>query len=105
PPPPPERPEFLRGDPDGSSTVNITDGIFLLNFLFLGGPGPACAEAGDVDNSGQINITDGIYVLNFLFLGGPDPFAPGSRECGSDPDEIGSPGDLGCETPPGDCVP
>jgi hypothetical protein len=28
-------------DPNDDSTVNITDGIYVLNFLFLGGPSPA----------------------------------------------------------------
>ena len=75
---------FNRGDADASGTVNITDAIFLLNFLFLGGQGPACADSGDVDDSGTINITDGINLLNFLFLGGNPPSAP-SGECGGDP--------------------
>ena len=75
---------FQRGDADGSGALNITDGIFLLNFLFLGGPSPSCGDAGDADDTGTINITDGIYLLNFLFLGGPNPGAP-HPACGTDP--------------------
>ncbi|MEM7231286.1 MAG: LamG-like jellyroll fold domain-containing protein [Planctomycetota bacterium] len=97
PPPPPVGTPFKRGDADASGSVNITDGIFVLNFLFLGGPGPSCAEAGDADDSGAINITDGIFILNFLFLGGPDPAAPGANDCGVDPE--GSP-EAGCESFP-----
>ena len=67
---------FVRGDADASGAINITDGIFVLNFLFLGGPNPPCEDAADADDSSAINITDGIYILNFLFLGGPDPAAP-----------------------------
>ena len=76
---------FLRGDSDSSGAINITDGIFVLNFLFLGGPNPSCADAADADDSGTHNITDGIYVLNFLFLGGPNPPSPGTESCGDDP--------------------
>ncbi|MEM7263244.1 MAG: discoidin domain-containing protein, partial [Planctomycetota bacterium] len=83
PPPPPPGDNFLRGDPDASGAINITDGIFLLNFLFLGGPAPGCRDAGDADDSGAINITDGIFVLNFLFLGGPNPPGP-YPDCGVD---------------------
>ena len=80
---PPDGNQFRRGDADGSGQINITDGIFILNFLFLGGPDPACADAADADDSAAINITDGIFVLNFLFLGGPDPAAP-FENCGVD---------------------
>ena len=88
-------PVFLRGDPDGNGAVQLTDGIFLLNFLFLGGDSPGCFDAADADNNGTIQMTDGIYLLNYLFLGGappPEPF----EGCGPDPAE---PADkLGCES-------
>ncbi|MEM7232521.1 MAG: dockerin type I repeat-containing protein [Planctomycetota bacterium] len=86
PPPPPPTDRFLRGDADASGAINITDGIFILNFLFLGGGDPSCRKAADVDDSGAVNITDGIYVLNFLFLGGGAPPSP-HPECGSDDSE------------------
>ena len=35
------KPLFHRGDPNDDGALNITDGIFLLNYLFLGGPAPA----------------------------------------------------------------
>jgi hypothetical protein len=34
------RASFRRGDGNADGEVNITDGIFVLNFLFLGGPEP-----------------------------------------------------------------
>jgi hypothetical protein len=78
--------------------MNITDGIYVLNFLFLGGAGPTCREAADANDDGTINITDGIYLLNFLFLGGPEPRSPGPprQACGLDPP--GSPANLGCDS-------
>ena len=33
-------PRFRRGDSNADGTLNITDGIYVLNFLFLGGPDP-----------------------------------------------------------------
>jgi hypothetical protein len=84
---------FMRGDGNADGEVNITDGIFSLNFLFLGGPQPPCLEASDANDDGEVNITDGIYILNFLFLGGPGPADPGAS-CGPDP--VGSL-DVGCE--------
>ena len=87
-------PEFARGDADtNGGAPNIADGIFILNFLFLGGPSPVCMDAADADDNGNVNITDGIFVLHFLFLGGPPPPAPQAPTCGED----GTSGDpLGC---------
>ena len=76
-------PQFIRSDANGDGKVNITDGIFVLNFLFLGGPAPPCTDAADSDDSAALNLTDGIFTLNFLFLGGPAPPAP-FPDCGLD---------------------
>jgi hypothetical protein len=77
---------FKRGDTNGDGILNITDGVYVLNFLFLGGKAPPCRKAADTDDSGILNITDGVYVLNFLFLGGKAPPAP-YPFCGLDPTE------------------
>jgi hypothetical protein len=78
-------PTFRRGDSDASGGLNITDGIFTLNFLFTGGEDPPCPDSADADDAGGLNITDGIRVLNHLFTGGPPPPAPGPGACGIDP--------------------
>jgi hypothetical protein len=84
-------PDFVRGDTNADGVRNITDGVFVLNFLFLGGGAPPCREAADTNNDNNLNITDGVFVLNFLFLGGSAPPAP-FPDCGPDP-----PGEaLGC---------
>jgi hypothetical protein len=77
---------FRRGDGDGDGRVNLTDAVFTLNFLFLGGASPACHDAADADDDGMLNVTDAVIELNFLFLGGPDLAAPGTRDCGRDGD-------------------
>jgi hypothetical protein len=78
---------FRRGDSNASGDLNISDGVFTLNYLFLGGSTPTCLDAADADDSGTIDISDGVRVLNFLFLGGPEPPAPGPASCGVDPVE------------------
>jgi ELWxxDGT repeat protein len=95
----PLEPRFHRGDPDSSGTIDISDGITIFGFLFLGNPATlSCKESADANNDGRIDISDGIYLLNWLFIGGPAPAAPGptGMPCGFDPDPPGSPGDLGC---------
>jgi hypothetical protein len=91
---------FLRGDANADGDINITDGIFVLNYLFLGGAEPPCLEAADSNDDDEHNITDGIFVLNYLFLGGSVPPAPGPEQCGPDPSADGG---MGCATPPERC--
>jgi len=61
---------FLRGDSNSDGTVDISDPVATLNFLFLGGEEPSCFDALDADDDGGIVITDAIFVLDFLFQGG-----------------------------------
>ncbi|MBI4602535.1 MAG: PKD domain-containing protein [Planctomycetes bacterium] len=89
---------FHRGDADDNGSLQLTDAIRILGFLFLGGLAPSCMVAADADDNGTLQLTDAIRILGFLFLGGPPPAPPGpppESSCGSDPP--GSP-DLGCET-------
>lgn len=78
-------PHFRRGDIDGDGGILITDGVVLLNRLFLGRGELACPDAADADDNGLVNITDGVAVFNFLFLGGSEPAPPGPLICGPDP--------------------
>lgn len=75
-------PRFVRGDANADERINITDGVFILDFLFGGATELSCREAANANGEDDINITDGIYVLQFLFGGGPAPPAP-HPECGA----------------------
>ena len=84
-------------DIPGDHTINITDPINTINFLFLGTGNIPCKEAANANDDASLNITDPIYSLNFSFSGGPPPPAPGpSGPCGVDPLE--SPSNLGCDS-------
>jgi hypothetical protein len=89
---------FKRGDSNTDGSINLTDPVYTLNYLFLGGPAPTCEDAADADDSGQLNLTDAVYTLNYLFLGGLPPSPPGPETCGVDPTDD----DLTCEIYP-DC--
>ena len=94
----PERARFRRGDAGDTGSVNISSAIFILSFLFSDSVDTlTCMEAGDVNNDGSVNITDPVNLLNHLFGPSPPPAPPGLENCGEDPDEPGTPGDLGCE--------
>ena len=80
---------FQRGDADGDGREDISDAIFLLNTLFLGGPESACADAADFDDNGVHDLSDSIFLLNENFGWGitlmsftsrpPDPAVVGER--------------------------
>jgi hypothetical protein len=87
--------DFIRtADVDGSGDVSLSDAVFLLNYLTLGGPPPACADAADVNDDGVLSLEDALFICcspTPLWIGGLDPRPP--RECGPDP----TPDRLGCE--------
>ncbi len=85
---------FRRGDANVDGSVNLTDAIHLLGYLFLGGQAPRCQEAGNVNDDPAIDLSDPVSLLSFLFLGGLPPPAPGSASCGLDPGGAGQ--TLGC---------
>lgn len=76
-------PLFRRGDTTADGSLGLTDAVFLLNYLFLGGTQPSCLKSADADDDGALGVSDAIRVLNHLYSGGPAPAAP-YPFCGSD---------------------
>lgn len=75
---------FVRADSNADGKVDISDGVRVLNVLFLGDSPSGCDDAMDSNDDGKMDISDGIWILNFLFLGGPQPPQP-YPDCGVDP--------------------
>ncbi len=92
-------PTFLRGDTDANRSIELTDAVGLLNYLFLGGPKPGCLDAADIDDNGEADISDAIANLNYQFLGGASPADPGPINCGPDKNQESEQGipELGCD--------
>jgi hypothetical protein len=64
----------LLGDANGDGVIDIADVVYLLNYLFVGGPAPVpCLEAGDATCDGIVDVSDIVYLLNYLFVHGPAP--------------------------------
>ena len=76
---------FRRGDATADGGIDLSDGVSILNWLFLGGPQPPCQDAADTNDSGGIDLSDAVSILNFLFLGGVEPAPPGPTDPGVDP--------------------
>ncbi|MFH2054905.1 MAG: dockerin type I repeat-containing protein [bacterium] len=63
----------LIGDADGDAIINITDVVYLINFIFGGGPEPNPFLAGDADCDQIVNISDAVYLINYIFSSGQPP--------------------------------
>ncbi len=69
----PDCPTYTCGDVNGNGVINSADIIYLVNYVFKGGPAPEPIETGDVNNNGAINSADIIYLVNYIFKGGSSP--------------------------------
>ena len=70
-------PLFIRGDVNNNGSLQLADGIRLLEYLFLSGPAPdePLARA-DVNGNQFIDISDVVFLLSYLFDNGADPAPP-----------------------------
>ena len=106
PQPPPAGTTFVRGDTNSDGQVNITDGVNILAFLFVGTTTPACLDAANATDSGALNLTDAVSIFQWLFQSGNAPAPPSpsagtyvGADCGLDPTED----DLDCAIPGETC--
>ena len=76
--------DFLRGDANQDTRVDISDGIAILDSLFSGEGSLDCEDAADSNDDGGLDISDAINIFGFLFLGGA-PLPPPSDAPGQDP--------------------
>jgi hypothetical protein len=67
---------WIRCDSNGDRSRDISDPVFTLAWMFLGGKDIPCLPAGDCQGDGVVDISDAVYDLSFQFLGGPPPQPP-----------------------------
>jgi hypothetical protein len=63
------------GDANGSGSIDIDDVVYLIAFIFSGGPAPVpyALASGDANCSCSVDIDDVVYLIAFIFSGGPPP--------------------------------
>jgi len=64
---------YICGDANVSNYIDIDDAVYIVNYIFAGGPEPTVYASGDADCSGYIDIDDVVYIINYIFGGGPIP--------------------------------
>ena len=77
----------IRGnvDYDPSDEIDISDLVYLVDYMFNQGPAPLCWPEANVDCSGpatppdegadDIDISDLVHLVDYMFNGGPEPVA------------------------------
>lgn len=64
-------------DVNGDEVIDLSDAVSLLDWLFAGGPSPACREAltrcGEVNGDDELDLSDAVTILGWLFLGSDAP--------------------------------
>ncbi|MDH4035796.1 MAG: hypothetical protein OEV80_18545, partial [candidate division Zixibacteria bacterium] len=60
-------------DNSPSETVDITDLVYMVDYMFSGGSPPPCMQEVDMDGSPGIDIGDLVYLVDYMFTGGPLP--------------------------------
>jgi len=63
----------VPGDANDDAQANVGDAVYLINFVFKGGPFPPCMNEGDPNTDCQVNVGDAVFMINFVFKGGPAP--------------------------------
>ena len=56
-----------------SGNVDISDVVFLVAYIFSGGPAPNPLLSGDADCDQTVSISDAVYLISYIFFGGPAP--------------------------------
>ena len=62
-----------RGDANADGIINVGDIVYLVTYLYKGGPSPIPPEAGDANCDGVVNVGDIVYLVSYLYKGGPPP--------------------------------
>ena len=67
----------VPGDADESGAVDIDDVVYLIAYIFSGGPAPTpdvcCADANGSGGPTPVDIDDVVYLIAYIFSGGPAP--------------------------------
>ncbi|MDH4033076.1 MAG: PKD domain-containing protein, partial [candidate division Zixibacteria bacterium] len=67
------------GDLNLDGSVDIADLLYMVDFMFRGGPAPEIVDAADVNGDCAIDIGDLTFFVEYFFGGGDKPAAPCSQ--------------------------
>ena len=72
---------YICGDSNADEAVNVSDAVWIINYVFAGGDPPDPLDAGDANCDATCNVADAVWIINYIFAAGYDP-------CDIDGDEV-----------------
>jgi hypothetical protein len=66
-------PPVICGDANNDTSVNVSDAVSIINYVFVGGAAPSPYEAGDANCDATVNVSDAVWIINYVFVGGNSP--------------------------------
>jgi hypothetical protein len=61
------------GDANSDGVVDISDVVYLIAYIFSGGPAPNPISYGNVNCDSGVDIADVVYMISYIFAGGVAP--------------------------------
>lgn len=61
------------GDANGDGKVTIGDAVYVVSYVFRGGPAPDVFDTGDANCDDKVNVGDAVYLVSYIFRSGPAP--------------------------------
>jgi hypothetical protein len=69
--------EYTCGDGNGDANVEITDAVYLINYIFKDAAPPECPPphtcCANANGDGEVTIADVVYLINYLLKSGDPP--------------------------------
>ena len=66
-------PPYICGNANGDDKVNVSDAVYIINYVFSGGNAPNPIETCNVNCDSKCNVSDAVYLINYVFSGGNPP--------------------------------
>lgn len=64
---------YVCGDANGDGGVNVGDAVYIINYVFRGGPPPDPYYSGDANGDCFVDLADAVYLIGYIFKGGSEP--------------------------------
>ena len=65
--------EGLCGDANGDEKCNVSDAVYIINYVFSGGDEPDPFWQCDVNCDTKCNVSDAVFIINYVFNHGIAP--------------------------------
>lgn len=66
----------LCGDANNDGTRDVSDAMYIINFVFNSGQQPSPLRVGDGNCDGSVDVSDATYLISFIFSSGSSPCDP-----------------------------